>query len=89
MEERDTLTNKVRSLERQLDGKDEEIKMLTRRNHLEVKNFNVQLNNANRRYKELCQKSEWPQTKRNIPTTNESQYNSAKNSREVSLIEVK
>lgn len=79
------LATKVRLLERQLDEKDEEIRMLTRRNHLEAKNFKAQLANANRKYKELCQKtkSATSSTKRNVES-HESHLNSAKNTTEVS-----
>lgn len=77
------LTSKVRSLERQLDEKDEEIKMLTRRNLLEAKNFKAQLANANRKYKELCQKTESLGTTKRYAEAHVSHQSSAKNAAEV------
>lgn len=76
------LTSKVRSLERQLDDKEEEIKMLTRRNLLEAKNYKTQLANANRKYKELCQKTESLSTTKRHAEAHESHQSSAKNATE-------
>ncbi|XP_055322434.1 uncharacterized protein LOC129578224 isoform X2 [Sitodiplosis mosellana] len=56
LEERETLQIKVESLEQKLNEKEEEIKMLSRRNTIEAKNFKMQLANERKKYKELCQK---------------------------------
>lgn len=58
LEQREVLTQKVDSLERKLDEKEEEIRLLTRRNTLEAKNFKTQLANERKKFKELCQKSD-------------------------------
>lgn len=50
--------------------KDEQIKMLMRRNHLEAKNFKVQLHNEQKKYKSLCQKLENASTKTHVPIAN-------------------
>lgn len=82
LEERELLTVKLQLLERQLTEKDEELKMLTRRNHLEAKNFKVQLSNEKKKYKELCQKFEQASAKR-YGSSNESDRSSAKDLKEV------
>lgn len=58
MEERETLSGKVHYLQLRLVEKDDELKLLQRRNHLEAKNFKVQLINEQKKIKELCQKLE-------------------------------
>lgn len=64
MEEREALTLKLHALEREFAEKDEEIKVLTRRNHLEAKNFKAQLANEKKKNKDLCQKIEQLSIKR-------------------------
>lgn len=83
LEERETLTIKVDALERKLDEKEEEIKLLARRNTLEAKNFKTQLINERKKYKEISQKRsiEKPSGK---TSSQSSDYSSAKDIRMVS-----
>lgn len=72
LEARETLSGKVHYLELRLAEMDEEIKMLIRRNHLEAKNFKVQLHNEQKKYKILCQKLDNAATKMHVPIANDS-----------------
>lgn len=67
LEARETLSGKVHYLQLRMAEKDEEIKMLMRRNHLEAKNFKAQLHNEQKKYKTLCQKLENASTKTHVP----------------------
>lgn len=58
LEERETLAGKVRYLEMRLAEKDEEIKLLTRKNALESKNFKSQLANEQQKIKDISHKQE-------------------------------
>lgn len=78
MEERDVLKEKIESLEAKLTEKEEEVKMLARRNVIEAKNFKTQLINEKKKYKESCQKQNTE--KQSI----DSDHSSAKDVREVS-----
>lgn len=71
LECRDTLSGKVHYLELRLAEKDEQIKMLMRRNHLEAKNFKVHLHNEQKKYKALCQKLEKTPMKLHVPTASD------------------
>lgn len=82
LEERDVLKAKVESMERKLEERDNEIRQLTRRNHLEAKNFKTQLANERKKYKELCQKPNIEKTGEKI-SSNDSDYSSAKDVKEV------
>lgn len=88
MEEREVLKAKVESMERQLEERDNEIRQLTRRNHLEVKNFKTQLATERKKYKELCQKQTTEKTGEKI-SSNDSDYSSAKDVKEVNFQETK
>lgn len=61
---------------------DEELKMLTRKNAIEAKNFKTQLANEKKKYKELCQKQNSNCDKQNV-SSNDSDYSSAKDIKEV------
>lgn len=67
LESREVLSGKVHYLQLRMAEKDEEIKMLSRRNHLEAKNFKVQLHNEQKKYKNLCQKLGNTSTKTHVP----------------------
>lgn len=71
-------------MERKLEERDNEIRQLTRRNHLEAKNFKTQLANERKKYKELCQKQNIEKTGEKI-SSNDSDYSSAKDVKEVCL----
>lgn len=71
LESRETLSGKVHYLELRMAEKDDQIKMLMRRNHLEAKNFKVQLHNEQKKYKTLCQKLGNPATKMHVPIAND------------------
>lgn len=78
LEERETLTTKLNSLEKILIEKDEEIKLLTRKNAIEAKNFKTQLANERKKSKESsCQKQNSTCDKA-IVSSNDSDYSSAK-----------
>lgn len=72
-------------MERKLEERDNDIRQLNRRNYLETKNFKTQLATERKKYKELCQKQN-----NNIEKTgekissNDSDYSSAKDIKEVS-----
>lgn len=83
LEEREVLQAKVGSLEQKLSEKEEEIKVLNRRNLLEAKNFKTQLANEKKKYKELCQKQS---REKPIASSNDSDYSSAKDAKAVRLI---
>ncbi|XP_031620331.1 kinetochore protein SLK19 [Contarinia nasturtii] len=83
LEEREVLQTKVVSLEQKLSEKEEEIKVLTRRNTLEAKNFKTQLANERKKYKELCQKQNGD---KQVGSSNDSDYSSAKDAKEVKHI---
>lgn len=72
LESRETLSGKVHYLELRMAEKDEQIKLLMRRNNLEAKNFKVQLHNEQKKYKTLCQKMENVTTKMHVPIVNEA-----------------
>lgn len=74
LEERSMLTLKIKSLEHEITAKDEEQRMLSRRNHLEAKNFKTQIANEKRKYKALCQRLEQVTNKQRI----DSEHSSAK-----------
>lgn len=75
---------KVNSLERRLSEKDEEIKILTRRNHLVAKNFKTQLINEKKKYKELSNKMEnISASAKRYMSSNESDRSSLTNFKEV------
>lgn len=83
LEEREALTAKLQSLEKQLIEKDEDLKVLTRRNHLEAKNFKAQLVNEKKKYKELSQKFEQLNSGKRYGSSTESDRFSAKDFKEV------
>lgn len=83
MEERGALQDKVEMLEQKLNEKENEIKMLTRRNTIEAKNFKTQLANERKKYKELCQKQN---VDKQNGSSNDSDYSSAKDAKEVRLV---
>lgn len=56
LEERDKLTERVRTLETSLAEKDDELKVLHRRLQLEAKGFKQQINSGIAKQKELMQK---------------------------------
>lgn len=66
MEERSILKFKLQSLEHQINLKDEEQRMLSKRNHLEAKNFKTQIFNEKKKYKALCQQLEQLHNKQQI-----------------------
>lgn len=68
-------------LEHKMANKEDEIKMLTRRNMLEAKNFKSQLTNERKKYKELCQKQS---AEKQNGSSIDSDYSSAKDIKEVS-----
>lgn len=82
LEEREVLKAKVESMERKLEERDNDIRQLTRRNYLEVKNFKTQLASERKKYKELCQKQTIEKTGEKI-SSNDSDYSSAKDVKEV------
>lgn len=85
LEERETLTSKLQSMEKILSEKDEEIKMLTRKNAIEAKNYKTHLANERKKYKELCQKHNSARDKQNL-LSNDSDYSSAKDIKEVRFV---
>lgn len=85
LEEREVLKSKLESMERKLEERDNEIRQLTRRNHLEAKNFKTQLANERKKYKELCQKPNNDKTGEKI-SSNDSDYSSAKDVKEVGFL---
>lgn len=80
MEEREILQAKVESLEHKLNEREEEIKILTRRNIIEAKNFKTQLSNERKKAKELCQKQN---TEKQSGSSNDADYSNAKDAKEV------
>lgn len=80
MEEREVLQAKIEMLEHKMTTKEDEIKMLTRRNMIEAKNYKSQLSNERKKYKELCQKQN---AEKQNGSSNDSDYSSAKDIKEV------
>lgn len=74
MEQRETLSGKVHYLELRLAEKDEEIKILTRKNMLETKNYKTQLINEQKKCKEFQKQLE----KFNSSSTIDSGYDTVK-----------
>lgn len=74
LEQRETLSEKVLSLEKQLREKEDEIKMLNRKSMLESKNFKIQLVSEQKKYKELNEKLD----KFNSSSTIDSGYETIK-----------
>lgn len=72
LEKRSILTLKLQSLEHQLNAKDEEQRMLSRRNHLEAKNFKIQICNEKKKYKALYQRLEQVTDKQQIDSEQSS-----------------
>lgn len=83
LEERDVLKAKLEAMERKLEERDNDIRQLTRRNHLEAKNFKTQLANERKKYKELCQKQNNIEKTGEKISSNDSDYSSAKDVKEV------
>lgn len=75
-------------MERQLEERDNEIRQLNRRNNLEAKNSKTQLANERKKYKELYQKQTIEKTGEKI-SSNDSDYSSAKDVKEVGFQETK
>lgn len=86
LEERESLTNKVDAYARKLEEKEEEIKLLTRRNNLEAKNFKTQLANEKKKFKDLCQKFNTTEKPCGKNSSHGPDQNSAKDFRSVCII---